>query len=88
MSGIDLNDDDVIAVVAYASPLGPMFKFRELKHKIANLQSEMFQGANRWFGSAGIDCEVLDSKTGGWIKGKFYFRLVMEFVPNEPDSKT
>ncbi|WP_223280148.1 KGK domain-containing protein [Nostoc sp. PA-18-2419] len=38
----------------------------------------------KWFTEEGFKCEVLRVNGGGWIKGRFRFRL--EFVPDEPEA--
>ncbi len=34
----------------------------------------------------GIDAELISPNTNGWHKGKFRFRLVVEFCPDEPET--
>ncbi|MBW4556404.1 MAG: hypothetical protein KME59_10770 [Trichormus sp. ATA11-4-KO1] len=38
-----------------------------------------------WFTEQGFNCQVLRTSGGGWIKGRFRFRL--EFVPEQPEIK-
>ena len=33
----------------------------------------------------GIDCEILDTNFKEWKKGKFRAKLVLEFIPDEPE---
>ncbi len=35
----------------------------------------------------GIECEVLDTNFTEWKKGKFRAKLVLEFIPDEPEVK-
>ncbi|MFM7579259.1 MAG: KGK domain-containing protein [Microcystaceae cyanobacterium] len=34
----------------------------------------------------GIDCEILDANFKSWKKGKFQAKLVVEFIPDEPET--
>jgi hypothetical protein len=83
----ELNDDDVISEVNSRTPVidKSMFKARELKSAINGRTRGMFNGVEYWLGD-GVDCEVLDSKVGGWRKGKFHLRVTAEFIPDEPET--
>ncbi|WP_099084301.1 KGK domain-containing protein [Nostoc linckia] len=82
-----LSDEDVVSAsggLCFGSP--DMVRFKSLTSAIVSWArgTGRYESAElRWFTEKGFPCEVLRVKGGGWIKGRFRFRL--EFVPDEQE---
>jgi hypothetical protein len=50
----------------------------------SKLQERDIKINERVFGE-GIDCEILDARFNEWQKGKLQAKLVLEFIPDEPE---
>ena len=37
-----------------------------------------------WF-TKGVDCQILKAGSDGWKKGKLKIRVIVEFIPDEPE---
>ncbi len=82
-----LSDQDVVSNsggLCFGTP--DMAKLKTLTERIrswAHGTGRYSSAEFKWFTEEGFKCEVLPVKGGGWIKGRFRFRL--EFVPDEPE---
>ncbi len=82
-----LSDEDVVCAsggLCFGTP--DMAKLKTLTERIrswAHGTGRHESAEFKWFTEKGFKCEVLRVGGGGWIKGRFRFRL--EFVPDEPE---
>ncbi|MEH2287189.1 KGK domain-containing protein [Nostoc sp.] len=83
-----LSDEDVVSAydgLCFGTP--EMIKFKVLASAIVSWArgTNKFESRElKWITEEGFSCEVLRVKGGGWIKGRFRFRL--EFIPDEPEA--
>ncbi|ACK68134.1 KGK family protein [Rippkaea orientalis PCC 8801] len=81
------GDDDVIAFRDSST-----YKISKLKtFLIEKIKSIRYKVGMSWndsiFTSYGRECEILKVGSGGWIKGQLKFRMILEFIPDEPELK-
>mgnify|MGYP002654622304 CR=1 FL=1 len=53
--------------------------------KLSDLEKKHYQIRKKWI-EEGIDCELLNLGDPQWKKGKVRVRVVVEFLPDEPES--
>jgi hypothetical protein len=83
MKKIDLNDKDVIRVTSQQNNLAGLSTatIAEYRQKVAK---NVFSSQTIWL-EEGVECEILFSECiRGWQSGKL--RLVLEFIPDNPDA--
>jgi hypothetical protein len=49
-----------------------------------NVQLSLLGKLTDWF-TQGIDCQILKAGSDGWKKGKIKIRVIVEFIPDEPE---
>lgn len=81
---IELADNDVVATKPTNLRLTgeALTKMSDIRGKVQSLVQEPL---NTWI-RTDIECEVLQTHGGCWIKGKMKTRVIIEFVVEEPDS--
>ncbi len=78
-----MDADDVISVDRSNDLLsGSTFRVKEVTNEIVD---RLRVRANRCWLEDGVNCEMLNHKTGGWKKGKI--RISLEFIPDEPEPQ-
>jgi len=53
-------------------------------HFYKNVQLSLLGKLTDWF-TQGVDCRILKAGSDGWKKGKLKIRVVVEFIPDEPE---
>jgi hypothetical protein len=84
MSGLQLNNDDVVSMLSADQSFTktPVAKVSQLKGSLHSIIKEYHP---HWI-EPGLACEVLKTSGGGWQKGRI--RITLEFIPEEPPAKT
>lgn len=79
-----LAQEDVVSIEGGAtlSLSRPTFRVDEMTAHVVSHLARTPQ--EREWSSTGFPAKVLNSKTGGWRKGKV--RLTIEFIPDEPEA--
>ncbi|ALF53812.1 hypothetical protein ACX27_14690 [Nostoc piscinale CENA21] len=80
-----LSDDDVVSAPGgLCFGMSDMVKMNSLMTAIISWTTagRFPPPEHKWFTEEGFRCEVLRASGGGWMKGRFRFRL--EFIPDEP----
>jgi hypothetical protein len=49
-----------------------------------NVHFSLLEKLSDWF-TKGIDCQILKAGSDGWKKGKLKIRVIVEFIPDEPE---
>jgi KGK domain len=80
MERIELGDDDVISMKTVNLSLTKylMSKFSDIKNAAKGYAGNPLL---EWI-SHGVECEILQTKGGGWIKGRISARITIDFIPD------